>query len=166
MFETGAGGSAPKHVQQLVEENHLRWDSLGEFCALGESLGFLADVTGNSKRPSLAPRWMLRHKGSWTTTNPQPAKLAKLTTATATISLLYTGQKHWRRKRMTPISQPILHQLPSHCLMAKRPFWQNWPAFRRTCGYWWILPPRSREIGKSHASKRDAKQHHWLNPIL
>ncbi|NCZ65691.1 MAG: NADP-dependent isocitrate dehydrogenase [Rhodobacteraceae bacterium] len=49
MFETGAGGSAPKHVQQLVEENHLRWDSLGEFCALGESLGFLADVTGNSK---------------------------------------------------------------------------------------------------------------------
>ena len=49
MFETGAGGSAPKHVQQLVAENHLRWDSLGEFCALGESLGFLADVTGNSK---------------------------------------------------------------------------------------------------------------------
>ncbi|HRX35492.1 MAG TPA: NADP-dependent isocitrate dehydrogenase [Aestuariivirga sp.] len=49
MFETGAGGSAPKHVQQLVEENHLRWDSLGEFCALGESLKFLADVTGNAK---------------------------------------------------------------------------------------------------------------------
>ncbi len=49
LFETGAGGSAPKHVQQLVEENHLRWDSLGEFCALGESLGFLADATGNSK---------------------------------------------------------------------------------------------------------------------
>ena len=49
MFETGAGGSAPKHVQQLVEENHLRWDSLGEFCALGESLKFLADVRGNAK---------------------------------------------------------------------------------------------------------------------
>ena len=43
LFETGAGGSAPKHVQQLVEENHLRWDSLGEFCALGESFNFLAD---------------------------------------------------------------------------------------------------------------------------
>ena len=43
LFETGAGGSAPKHVQQLVEENHLRWDSLGEFCALGESFKFLAD---------------------------------------------------------------------------------------------------------------------------
>ena len=41
MFETGAGGYAPKHVQQLVQENHLRWDSLGEFCALGESLRFV-----------------------------------------------------------------------------------------------------------------------------
>ena len=49
LFETGAGGSAPKHVQQLVEENHLRWDSMGEFCALGESLNFLADVKGNKK---------------------------------------------------------------------------------------------------------------------
>ncbi|WP_108836462.1 NADP-dependent isocitrate dehydrogenase [Tateyamaria sp. Alg231-49] len=49
LFETGAGGSAPKHVQQLVEQNHLRWDSLGEFCALGESLTFLADTKGNEK---------------------------------------------------------------------------------------------------------------------
>ncbi|MEO0356911.1 MAG: NADP-dependent isocitrate dehydrogenase [Pseudomonadota bacterium] len=49
LFETGAGGSAPKHVQQLMEENHLRWDSLGEFCALGESFNFFADVTGNAK---------------------------------------------------------------------------------------------------------------------
>jgi isocitrate dehydrogenase len=49
LFETGAGGSAPKHVQQLVEENHLRWDSLGEFCALGESLSFLASARGNAK---------------------------------------------------------------------------------------------------------------------
>jgi isocitrate dehydrogenase len=49
LFETGAGGSAPKHVQQLMEENHLRWDSLGEFCALGESLKYLASVKGNAK---------------------------------------------------------------------------------------------------------------------
>ena len=49
LFETGAGGSAPKHVQQLNEENHLRWDSLGEFCALGESLTFLANTKGNEK---------------------------------------------------------------------------------------------------------------------
>jgi len=49
LFETGAGGSAPKHVEQLVEENHLRWDSLGEFCALGESLKFLGEAKGNAK---------------------------------------------------------------------------------------------------------------------
>ncbi|WP_319826267.1 NADP-dependent isocitrate dehydrogenase [Thalassovita sp.] len=49
MFETGAGGSAPKHVEQLVNENHLRWDSMGEFCALSESLNFLADAKGNPK---------------------------------------------------------------------------------------------------------------------
>ncbi|MCY4303716.1 MAG: NADP-dependent isocitrate dehydrogenase [Aestuariivita sp.] len=49
LFETGAGGSAPKHVQQLLEENHLRWDSLGEFCALAESFKFLADVQNNKK---------------------------------------------------------------------------------------------------------------------
>lgn len=49
LFETGAGGSAPKHVQQLQAENHLRWDSMGEFCALGESLNFLADARGNAK---------------------------------------------------------------------------------------------------------------------
>lgn len=49
MFETGAGGSAPKHVQQLVKENHLRWDSLGEFLALGVSLEHLGDLFDNPK---------------------------------------------------------------------------------------------------------------------
>ena len=49
LFETGAGGSAPKHVQQLVKENYLRWDSLGEFLALAVSLEHFADVTGNER---------------------------------------------------------------------------------------------------------------------
>ena len=49
LFETGAGGSAPKHVQQLVEENHLRWDSLGEFLALAVSLDHLGDTTNNKR---------------------------------------------------------------------------------------------------------------------
>jgi isocitrate dehydrogenase len=49
LFETGAGGSAPKHVQQLLKENHLRWDSLGEFLALAVSLEFLAEKTGNAR---------------------------------------------------------------------------------------------------------------------
>jgi len=54
MFETGAGGSAPKHVKQLVEENHLRWDSLGEFLALAVSLEDLGQKTGNKKAKVLA----------------------------------------------------------------------------------------------------------------
>lgn len=49
LFETGAGGSAPKHVQQFVEENHLRWDSLGEFLALAVSLEHLSEVNNNPK---------------------------------------------------------------------------------------------------------------------
>jgi isocitrate dehydrogenase len=54
MYETGAGGSAPKHVQQLVQENHLRWDSLGEFLALAVSLEDLGLKTGNKKAAILA----------------------------------------------------------------------------------------------------------------
>ncbi|WP_313811896.1 NADP-dependent isocitrate dehydrogenase [Glutamicibacter sp.] len=54
LFETGAGGSAPKHVQQLVSENHLRWDSLGEFMALGASFEHLAVTTDNARAQVLA----------------------------------------------------------------------------------------------------------------
>jgi isocitrate dehydrogenase len=54
LFETGAGGSAPKHVQQFEKENHLRWDSLGEFLALAASLEHLANVTGNERAKILA----------------------------------------------------------------------------------------------------------------
>jgi isocitrate dehydrogenase len=54
LFETGAGGSAPKHVQQLLKENHLRWDSLGEYCAFVPSLELIAEKSGNIKAKILA----------------------------------------------------------------------------------------------------------------
>src|SRR5271168_1898169 len=54
LFETGAGGSAPKHVQQLVKEGHLRWDSLGEYCAVAPSLELLAAKSGNPRANLLA----------------------------------------------------------------------------------------------------------------
>ena len=54
LFETGAGGSAPKHVQQFVQENYLRWDSLGEFLALAASLEHLSGITGNARAKVLA----------------------------------------------------------------------------------------------------------------
>ncbi len=60
LFETGAGGSAPKHVQQFEEENHLRWDSLGEFLALGASLEHLSQTTANAKAQVMADCWIRR----------------------------------------------------------------------------------------------------------
>jgi isocitrate dehydrogenase len=54
MYETGAGGSAPKHVHQLVEENHLRWDSLGEYLALGACFEDIGIKTGNERAKILA----------------------------------------------------------------------------------------------------------------
>src|SRR5947199_2536581 len=54
LFETGAGGSAPKHVQQLLKENYLRWDSLGEFLALAASFEMLGQKTGNKRAEILA----------------------------------------------------------------------------------------------------------------
>ena len=54
LFETGAGGSAPKHVQQMEKEGHLRWDSLGEYCALVPSLELIYKNTGNAKAKVLA----------------------------------------------------------------------------------------------------------------
>jgi isocitrate dehydrogenase len=72
LFETGAGGSAPKHVQQLVEENHLRWDSLGEFLALAVSLEDIGDKTGNVKVKILA-RTLDEATGSLLDNNKSPS---------------------------------------------------------------------------------------------
>ncbi|MCK9563161.1 MAG: NADP-dependent isocitrate dehydrogenase, partial [Bacteroidales bacterium] len=73
LFETGAGGSAPKHVQQFVEENHLRWDSLGEFLALAESLDHLGNVTGNAKAKVLADT-LGQANGKFLDSNKSPSR--------------------------------------------------------------------------------------------
>jgi isocitrate dehydrogenase len=73
LFETGAGGSAPKHVQQLVKENYLRWDSLGEFLALAVSLEHLATSTGNARAQVLADT-LDRATGTFLNENKSPAR--------------------------------------------------------------------------------------------
>jgi isocitrate dehydrogenase len=73
LFETGAGGSAPKHVQQLVKENYLRWDSLGEFLALAVSFEHLAQHTGNARTQILADT-LDRATGSLLNENKSPAR--------------------------------------------------------------------------------------------
>ncbi len=73
LFETGAGGSAPKHVQQLVKENYLRWDSLGEFLALAESFEHLAEKTDNPRARVLAET-LDRATGTFLDENKSPAR--------------------------------------------------------------------------------------------
>ncbi len=73
LFETGAGGSAPKHVQQLVKENYLRWDSLGEFLALAVSFEHLAQVTGNARAQVLADT-LDRATGTFLNEDKSPAR--------------------------------------------------------------------------------------------
>ena len=73
LFETGAGGSAPKHVQQLVQENYLRWDSLGEFMALAESLRHMATTTDNPRAAILADT-LDRATGTLLDENKGPAR--------------------------------------------------------------------------------------------
>ena len=73
LFETGAGGSAPKHVQQFEEEGHLRWDSLGEFLALGASLEHLAEAFDNSKAQLLADT-LTDAVGTFLDTNRSPSR--------------------------------------------------------------------------------------------
>lgn len=76
MFETGAGGSAPKQVEQLVEENHLRWDSLGEFLALQASLEFYAQKNNNAKAKVLADT-LDSAIGEWLNNNKAPSRKVK-----------------------------------------------------------------------------------------
>ncbi|MFT4671630.1 MAG: isocitrate dehydrogenase [Pseudohongiellaceae bacterium] len=73
LFETGAGGSAPKHVQQFEKENHLRWDSLGEFLALAASLEHLANVTDNSRAKVMADA-LDNATGLFLDTNKSPSR--------------------------------------------------------------------------------------------
>jgi isocitrate dehydrogenase len=73
LFETGAGGSAPKHVQQFVKENHLRWDSLGEYLALAVSLEIFAEKTGNAKAGVLAAA-LDRATGTFLEANKNPSR--------------------------------------------------------------------------------------------
>ncbi|OAE01137.1 NADP-dependent isocitrate dehydrogenase [Arthrobacter sp. OY3WO11] len=75
LFETGAGGSAPKHVQQLLKENHLRWDSLGEFLALAVSFEHLATTTNNARAQVLADT-LDRATGTFLLENKSPSRRA------------------------------------------------------------------------------------------
>ena len=113
MYETGAGGSAPKHVQQFLEEGHLRWDSLGEFLALQVSIEDLARKSGNRARCSWPRHWTRPTASSWRTTTHPSRKPASSTTAAATSIWRCTGRRRSRRRDRIGACSRALHRSPS-----------------------------------------------------
>ena len=121
LFETGAGGSAPKHVQQLVKENHLRWDSLGEFLALAVSLEFLAEKTATPRAGAARPHAGRGHRGAAGDRQVAvAARSASWTTAAATSTWRCTGRRRWPRRPRTPSWRRRSPRWPS-----------GWPPTRR-----------------------------------
>ncbi len=159
LFETGAGGSAPKHVQQLLKENHLRWDSLGEFLALAVSLEMLAEKTDNAR-----------------------AKLLGETLDRATGSVLENGRSPSRRvRRARQPRQPFLPRAvlgagarrPERRRRARRALRGGGRAARRrrggdrrrarrragrAGGHRRLLPARRRARRRGHAPERDVRR--------
>ena len=114
LFETGAGGSAPKHVQQLVAENYLRWDSLGEFLALAESFRH-EGAKGNARAQVLGDTLDRATETCSTRTSPRPGGSARSTTVAATSGWPATGPRSWLRRPWTPswlrMFAPVAEQL-------------------------------------------------------
>ena len=111
LFETGAGGSAPKHVQQLVKENHLRWDSLGEFLALAVSLEKLRTrATTRARRSSAAARRGDGQAAGGTAGRRRGAS-ASSTTAARTSTSRCTGRRRCRRRELGEAFAPLAERL-------------------------------------------------------
>jgi isocitrate dehydrogenase len=135
MYETGAGGSAPKHVQQLVEENHLRWDSLGEFLALAVSLEDLGLKTGN-KQATLLSKTLDTATGKLLDNNKNPSpKPASSTTVAASFIWRCTGRKSLLRRPKTR------HWLPS-----SRCWPRPWPTTSKRSSASWLQCKASRRM--------------------
>jgi Monomeric isocitrate dehydrogenase len=113
LFETGAGGSAPKHVEQFQQEGYLRWDSLGEFLALGASLEHLAQTYKNAKAQVLAEtRSTPPSASSSSSTAILRARSAKSTIAAAISTSPCTGLRRWPRRPRTRSCKPASNRWP------------------------------------------------------
>ncbi len=160
MYETGAGGSAPKHVHQLVEENHLRWDSLGEFLALGRLLrGPWQQDRQQAGQASWPRRWTRRSESCWTTTRARRARPASSTTAAASSTSPCTGRRNSPRS-------PRTRNWPTTSRRWPRRLADNEDAIvvrtRRGAGrirrHRWLLLPGPREDHGGDASQQDVQR--------
>ena len=169
LFETGAGGSAPKHVQQFVKENHLRWDSLGEFLALAASLEFLAQKTDNATAQLLADT-LDRATGSVLDENRSPSrKVHELDNRGSHFYLaLYWAQELAAQTddadlaaRFAPDRRGAGGRRGDDRRRAQRG-----AGLARRHG--WLLLPRRRADERRHAPERDAQRHRrrHLTPII
>ena len=121
LFETGAGGSAPKHVQQLVKENYLRWDSLGEFFALAASLRAPRRATTGNARAQVLADTLDRATGTFLDEDKSPAPRARRrsTTAAATSTSRSTGPRSSPRRPTTPSWPRRSRRSPRRCADAR-----------------------------------------------
>ena len=160
LFETGAGGSAPKHVQQFLRENHLRWDSLGEFLALAVSLEMLADKTGNPRAQLLAET-LDRATGSVLEENRSPSRRGRRARQPRQPllprALLGAGAR--RRRPTTPSSPRASRRWPQRLAAdeaADRRRARRGPG--RAGRHRRLLPARPGARGGRDASERDAQR--------
>lgn len=120
LYETGAGGSAPKHVQQLVEENHLRWDSLGEFLALAVSLEDLGIKAGNSKAKLLA-KTLDAATGKLLDNNKSPSpRTGELDNRGSQFYSRCTGHRSWRLRLRISFFGSSSSRWPKHLPKANK----------------------------------------------
>ncbi len=162
LFETGAGGSAPKHVQQLMEENYLRWDSLGEFCALGASLEHLANVKGNDKAQVLADALDKAVEKLLDNDKSPSRKVGGLDNRGSHFYVaLYWAQALAAQDKDAELKAhfaPIAKRsLPRRCDCCRA---QRRSGFTRR--HRWLLPCPAGKGERRHASERNAQRHYRL----
>ena len=160
LYETGAGGSAPKHVQQFLEENHLRWDSLGEFLALQVSIEDLArEDRQRPARRCWPRRWMRPTGSSSRRTSRRRARSASSTCAAAISTSRCTGRRRWRRRqaiaelraRFTPVAAAAGARRGDDRRGAERRAGQ-------AGGHRRLLPPGRGEMRGGHAPERHVQR--------
>ena len=164
LFETGAGGSAPKHVQQFVKENHLRWDSLGEFLALAVSLEKFADMTGNAEGDG-AGAALDRATGTFLEENKNPSrKVGELDNRGSHFYLaLYWARELAGAGRRRRTRRRVRSRSPRHSAGAEDDVCPSWPRCRGARRHRRLLPPgyqveaAMRRRTLNAASTRDAR---------
>jgi isocitrate dehydrogenase len=160
MYETGAGGSAPKHVQQLTEENHLRWDSLGEFLALAVSLEDLGIKNGNKRPAVLLAKTLDAATGKLLDNRKSPspktgrARQPRLPVLPGHVLGPGTGQPDRGQAELAAHFAKLAKTLTDSeaQIVAELKTVQGKP------GYRWLLQGRLREVQGGHASEPDAER--------